>query len=195
MPPVIPRTPALLLAAAALAAALTGCAGGAAEPAAGQAAGQGAASPSPGAAGGGGAAGAADYQAKAMEIGRRFSACARSHGGSGFPDPQLRDDGELDFPGAGKDALDTAVGACGQILEELPPNPLRRPLPPQDLERLRQMAACMRRNGVSDHPDPDEYGDFDFPPSLMANGTPSERMRTARQRCRAEGVDYSLPPQ
>lgn len=185
MPPVIPRASALLLTAVALSAALTACAGGGAAPAAGNAA-----SPSPG------AAGAADYQAKAMEIGRRFSACARSHGGGGFPDPQLRDAGELDFPGASKDALDAAVGACGQILEELPPNPLRRPLPPDDLERLRRMAACMRRNGVSDHPDPDEYGDFDFPPSLMNNGAPSERMRTARQRCRAEGIDYGgLPPQ
>jgi hypothetical protein len=186
MPPLIPRAAALLTAAA-LSAALTACTGGAAGPAAGQAA----ANP-PAAAGG--AAGAGGYQAKATEIGRRFAACARSHGGAGFPDPRLRDDGELDFPGAGKDALDAAAGACGQILEELPPNPLRRPLPPEDLERLRQFAACMRRNGVSDHPDPDEYGDFDYPDSLMTDGRPGERLRTARQRCRAEGIDYSLPP-
>jgi hypothetical protein len=83
---------------------------------------------------------------------RAFASCMREHGVD-MPDPQpggpVRIGGG---PGAGdRDTMEQAMQACRALM----PNGGKPPqLSPEDLEKARAMAACMREHGV-DVPDPD----------------------------------------
>jgi hypothetical protein len=89
---------------------------------------------------------------------REFAQCMRDNGVPEFPDPDpdgggmLRGvlaDGDID-----RDKLREAMQACRSLL---PNGGQRRELDPEEQEKLREWAQCMRDNGV-DVPDPDPNG-------------------------------------
>lgn len=84
---------------------------------------------------------------------RKFAACMREHGVD-LPDPEPGAPVRIGGPGADQDVLREAMDACRSLM----PNGGEPPkLSPEDLEKARAMAACMREHGV-DVPDPDPEG-------------------------------------
>jgi hypothetical protein len=86
----------------------------------------------------------------------KFSQCMREHGLSWFPDP--KPDGRLTIdvpPGVPKEKVDAAQEACKQWA---PGGGDAPKMDPADLEKVRQMAKCMRANGVPNFPDPQPDG-------------------------------------
>ncbi|SEG53016.1 hypothetical protein SAMN05444920_1038 [Nonomuraea solani] len=91
-----------------------------------------------------------------QEQGRKFAQCMREHGiPMEDPDP----DGGGGFQAMGQDIdkkkVDAALDACRAVA----PFKDRATLKPEDVDRLREFAQCMRDNGV-DMPDPDPDGGF-----------------------------------
>jgi hypothetical protein len=127
--------------------------------------------------GGGAAPTAAPSEPSA--IWARFVSCARAHGEAAMPDPVVDDTGRATFPEApgfsAKQALGAVRGACGGLLDRLPPraNPFaRQQVTAQDLEIRRQYARCLREHGLPDFPDPDAEGNLHIPESFW---TPERR--------------------
>jgi hypothetical protein len=123
---------------------------------------------------------------------RQFAACMREHG-IDLPDPQ---------PGGGlvhiegkpgdvdRDAMRAAMEACRSLM----PNGGQPPrLSPEDLEKVRAMAACMREHGV-DMPDPDpDSGGMMIPHGENAPPPPDdETLRQAMEACRHLGPDLVI---
>ena len=110
----------------------------------------------PGVATAGGATPAASASAVADdERGRAFAACMREHG-IDMPDPQPGGGGlgiQLD-----KIDKDKALGAVDACRDLMPGGGKDVKLNPEQLEKQRELAACMRANGVPDFPDPDPDG-------------------------------------
>jgi hypothetical protein len=94
-----------------------------------------------------------DTQAAAL----RFAKCMRANGLPNFEDPKVSDGGlAIALPdGVSPDKADKANQKCKKYLPNggVPPK-----LNPQELERQRQFAKCMRANGVPDFPDPQANG-------------------------------------
>jgi hypothetical protein len=88
----------------------------------------------------------------------KFAQCMRENGVPDFKDPDTDDNGDLrlELPrGADKTKVDAAMDKCKQYL----PNggqPMKAN--PEQLAQQRQLAQCMRDNGVSNFPDPDADG-------------------------------------
>jgi hypothetical protein len=81
----------------------------------------------------------------------KYAQCMREHD-IDVPDPD--ENGVLKLPGVVDDTkkLDAAMQACKPLL----PNGGEAKKPdPQQMEKLRQFAKCMRDNGVKNFPDPD----------------------------------------
>ena len=141
------RVAPVAVAVAALVAALAGCGGG--TPA------------------GGVATHAASVQQQAQAVWLDFARCARTHGFPRFPDPQVDATGHLLSFGNSAQAVQDkqdairVQGACGHILDALPPT-ARGPAAPTagQLRVEREFAACMRQHGLSRWPDPRPDGSF-----------------------------------
>ena len=103
-------------------------------------------------------------QQQARVVWLDYARCVRSHGYPDFPDPQVNSQGKASFGGSA--AQDKAIGqqldhTCGPILRRLPATALgRTPVTPAVLRQERQFAACLRRNGLSQWPDPRPDGTF-----------------------------------
>ncbi|MEV1173951.1 hypothetical protein [Nonomuraea sp. NPDC049784] len=91
-----------------------------------------------------------------QEQGRKFAQCMRDHGVP-MEDPDPNKGGGLRSIGTdtNKKKLAEALDACRAYA----PAKLREGLKPEDVEQLRQLAQCMRENGV-DMPDPNPDGTF-----------------------------------
>lgn len=98
---------------------------------------------------------------------RRLAQCIRAHGQPNLPDPVQQEDGSWAFPATGPDKQKLPE-ACAS-LKMLARNDAR-PSPPTaaQMVKLRQFAACLRRNGFPDWPDPDANGVFPIPARLQA---------------------------
>lgn len=111
-----------------------------------------------------------------------FSQCMRDNGVPEFPDPGP--DGRLRFeldPGSASN-VEAAQEACRDVS---PFNIASGPPTPEQMERLVQLAQCVRDNGVADFPDPTAEGQF----SLGGSGVDPESptMQTAMQTCMQAG--------
>jgi len=105
------------------------------------------------------------------EAGHLFAQCMRDHGVE-MADPEVGDNGEMKVQIGGgpgtegtppdRTKVDAAMQACQKLM---PGGGEMRKLSPEDLEKLRKMAECMRANGVPNFPDPDPNGG-----GLMING-------------------------
>lgn len=89
----------------------------------------------------------------------KFSQCMREQGMTWFPDPEPDSGGlQIKVPqGTDKAKMDAAMTACKKWA---PDGGERGPADPKQLEQARQMAQCMRDNGVPNFPDPDADGNM-----------------------------------
>ncbi|HEU4349421.1 MAG TPA: hypothetical protein VFR35_16720 [Actinoplanes sp.] len=159
--------PALLLA-------LAGCA--AAEDARDGVATAGGATPAPSASST--SAGAGD----AGENGLRFAQCMREQGMTWFEDPVPGERGiRVAVPkGQDKEKVDAAMEACRKFL----PNGGEPPkLDAEALEQARQMAKCMRENGVPGFPDPGANGEIQLDAGKLGMGPGDPTFDAAEKAC------------
>lgn len=107
-----------------------------------------------GGSGGGGKVGAAFSVLGSLQQMTKFAACMRANGEPGFPDPNAK--GVIAAPlNRASPQVDQALQACRKDM------PGGRPSPAQQVRDLRKavaFAACMRREGVPDYPDPSDGG-------------------------------------
>jgi hypothetical protein len=86
----------------------------------------------------------------------KYSRCMREQGMTWFPDPD--NDGNMSVripPGLDEKKFDAAQKACQKFS---PDGGRPHQANPEDIERGRQLAKCMRENGVPDFPDPKADG-------------------------------------
>jgi hypothetical protein len=167
-----PRRALRLLALAAVAAALAGCA-------------------ATGTGDDGGAAdGSATVRDQALPIWREAAECIRAHGYPDFPDPEVADDGTVKLPeevGRKLDGNREAQRACEPILARLPAS-VRQAMEgptatPEEVAQLRRFAACMRQNGLPDWPDPGSDGAFPLTDEIEREGK-SPRVLNGMRTCK-----------
>ncbi|MGI8331360.1 hypothetical protein ACRYCC_15470 [Actinomadura scrupuli] len=106
--------------------------------------------------------------------------CARAHGAPNFPDPVMDARGHWDFPESAQRQPKVAV--CDALvirMKRAHPQKARPTVSPQDLVKLKEYAACMRQQGVSDWPDPTPNGTFKLPPRLRN----AQRFREQDKAC------------
>jgi hypothetical protein len=85
------------------------------------------------------------------EANRQFARCMREHGVD-LPDPGP--DGKLQFDGAVGGDRNKAMAAASACQQYLPNGGTLQNLTPEQLDRARAFAKCMREHGI-DMPDPD----------------------------------------
>jgi hypothetical protein len=127
---------------------------------------------------------------RVLDIGRRFSQCAREHGHPNFPDPEI-DRGELSYPGGTeiKQQIGTImeVPECKAIMDEsltLDDGNNNRTPSAADLAKLKEFAKCMREHGIPEFPDPKADGTFPINGTPLENAGTSERVRSAMDACK-----------
>jgi len=112
----------------------------------------------------------------------KFSQCMREHGLPWFPDPQADSGGlQIKIPkGQDKAKVDAAMEACKKLM----PNGGEPPkLDPQMIEQARQMAKCMRANGVPNFPDPDANGQIRIDGNKLGISPEDPRFAAADKVC------------
>ncbi|MFC3503294.1 hypothetical protein ACFOOK_20270 [Micromonospora krabiensis] len=132
-------------------------------------------------AGGGGAAASASPAAQLSDDERRlrFTECMRENGVD-VPDPEPGGDRLFRFDGKTDPAkVEAAMGACRQYL---PNGGEKLKLDPEQVERLRQLAACMRENGVPEFPDPQPDGGIQLRLDVVNLKDP--KVKAAMEKCR-----------
>jgi hypothetical protein len=123
---------------------------------------------------------------------REFTACMRAEG-IDIPDPEPGTGPAAGGkPGAGvairvegggenKGKVDAAMEKCRKYL---PNGGEMKPLTPEQLERQRELARCMRANGVPDFPDPDPNGGGGMIREFSQDKGDGDAMRKAIEKCR-----------
>lgn len=96
----------------------------------------------------------------------RYVQCVRDHGVPDMPEPTIDDRGRASFPPSAPRVPDPVVQQCGPILDSLPSQPAAR----VDVALRTRFAQCMRQQGITDFPDPDQQGRFVLPPTLDQGG-------------------------
>ena len=111
----------------------------------------------------------------------KFSQCMREHGMTWFPDPQAGGGLQIKIPpGTDKTKVDAAMEACKKFM----PNggqPMKAD--PAALEQMRQMAKCMRANGVPNFPDPSANGEIRIDGSKVGMGPGDATFDAAQKKC------------
>jgi hypothetical protein len=93
--------------------------------------------------------------------------CVRDHGDPGFPDPTVDAQGRPHLPDGVQKPSDQIMRACQSAIDQLPQDV--RPTIPPDPAIMQRFAQCMRAQGITDWPDPDDQGRFHLPPTLAGN--------------------------
>ncbi len=125
-----------------------------------------------------------------------FSKCMRAHGVQSFPDPQhfVGGDVKLTLRGYGPDnpQIQSAMNACAALL---PGNGSSGPaLTAADRTDYLKAAACMRRHGIPNFPDPvfeNNSVQFNTPSSLNKNSPIAVRAVTICRKLIPLGLPYS----
>lgn len=112
-----------------------------------------------------------------------FARCMRENGIE-MPDPGPDNEGGVRFRlGEGIDPkkAEAAMEKCRQFL----PNGGERPnLSPEDQEKLREYAKCMRENGVAEFPDPGADGGIRLNGDLLKIDPDDPKFKAAQEACR-----------
>ncbi|RSM74220.1 hypothetical protein DMB66_02080 [Actinoplanes sp. ATCC 53533] len=121
----------------------------------------------------------------------KFSQCMREQGMTWFPDPKPGGGGlQIKVPkGTAKEKMDAAMAACKKWA---PDGGERGPADPKQLEQARQMAQCMRDNGVPNFPDPDADGNMHVDGEKIGAGPGDATFDKADEACskyRPSGTD------
>jgi len=112
-----------------------------------------------------------------------YARCVRAHGYPNFADPQVASDGSGRLVGGAqaKEAANAEQAACGSILGRLPAAAAPRSVTAAQLATERLLAACFRRHGMPQWPDPGPDGSF------VLSGTPYQGtgpLAAAQAACR-----------
>jgi hypothetical protein len=113
----------------------------------------------------------ASAEAAAGTAMREVAKCLRSHGYPNAPDPVQDSEGNWGFhdappgsmPGRG---VSTPCDDLARTAKNLSRGDDKERASAADMSKLRAYAACMRKNGVADWPDPGPGGDFEVPARL-----------------------------
>jgi hypothetical protein len=131
---------------------------------------------------GGAPAATATTAPPAEEDGLKFAQCMRDNGLPSFEDPEPGERGVRIAipPGTDKTKVDAAMQACKRYLPHggEPPK-----LDARALEQARQMAKCMRENGVPDFPDPQPDGGVVVDGSKFGAGPGAPAFDAAQKAC------------
>jgi hypothetical protein len=114
--------------------------------------------------------------------GLKFAQCMRENGMTWFEDPAPDQRGvRIKIPqGQDKAKVDAALEACKKFM----PNGGEPPkLDAAAIERARQMAKCMRENGVPDFPDPSADGGIRFDARKGGVGPGDPAFEAAEKKC------------
>jgi len=113
--------------------------------------------------------------------GVKFSQCMRDQGMTWFPDPQPGGGLGIRVPqGTDKDKFDKAMQACKKYM----PNGGEPPkLDAAAMEQARQMAKCMRENGVPNFPDPRPDGSIQIDGDKVGLGPGDPKFDAADKAC------------
>jgi hypothetical protein len=114
----------------------------------------------------------------------KFSRCMREQGISWFPDPK---EGKMSIAipqGTDRKKLEAAQEACKKFL----PNGGQMHQPSaEELEQARQMAKCMRENGVPNFPDPNPDGGLNANPDKLGFSPNDPSWKKAEAACAQYG--------
>ncbi|GAA0491647.1 hypothetical protein Ade02nite_22310 [Paractinoplanes deccanensis] len=115
------------------------------------------------------------------EAALKFAQCMRKEGITWWPDPQPGGRSTIKTPkGFDPKKLEKAQEAC----KEFAPNGGERPAPdPEMLEAARQMAKCMRENGVPNFPDPQPDGSIRLDTKKLGTGPGDPTFDKAEEKC------------
>jgi hypothetical protein len=119
--------------------------------------------------------------ASIKEAALKYARCMRENGVPDFEDPQFDENGEIDGLGLPKGVdEETGEAAREKCAKHLPNGGELEQMNPEDIEKLREYAQCMRENGVSEFPDPDADG------RLRVDGIDmnSAGYKAANEKCR-----------
>jgi len=104
---------------------------------------------------------AGSVNARALIALRQLSRCVRAHGMPSFPDPEVGADGVPRFPDSAPRVPPATQQACSTVAAQIPPDYTSTvAVSSSDLEKLLQLARCIRTHGVPDWPDPNPLGEF-----------------------------------
>ncbi|HEY0002899.1 MAG TPA: hypothetical protein VGB74_20765 [Actinoplanes sp.] len=111
----------------------------------------------------------------------KFSKCMREQGITWFPDPDNSGRMGIHVPESqNKDEFDAAMKACRQWA---PDGGQRRQPSAEEMERGRQMAQCMRENGVPNFPDPNADGSVQLDKDKVGSGPGDPTFDKAEKVC------------
>jgi hypothetical protein len=111
----------------------------------------------------------------------KFSQCMRDQGFPWYPDPQA--DGGLvvhNPDDVDHGALEKAEQACAKYQ---PGQGQQGPVPAEDLEKIQQMAQCMRDHGFAKYPDPDPSGSITIDSQVLGVEPDDPAFQKAMKEC------------
>jgi hypothetical protein len=115
--------------------------------------------------------GSVDQQA--LVVLRELARCVRAHGIPSFPDPQVGSDGVPRFPDSAPRVPAATREQCRTIAARIPPDyTSTTPVSTADLQKLLQLARCIRAHGIPDWPDPNRLGEFPIDAHIQQGGKP-----------------------
>lgn len=110
----------------------------------------------------------------------KFAQCMRAHGISWFPDPNSGKTSIMIPKGQDHTKFEAAQEACKQYM----PNGGDRPTPSaEQLEATRNMAKCMRANGIPNFPDPAPDGSISIDPKKLGTSPGDPVWKKAEKAC------------
>jgi hypothetical protein len=114
----------------------------------------------------------------------KFARCMREQGLTWFPDP-VQGKMRVQVPqGVNREQMDAAQEKCKQFM----PDGGNAPKPSaEDLEAARQMAKCMRENGIPNFPDPKPDGRLEIDPGKLGTGPDDPTWKKAEAACEKYG--------
>ncbi|GAA0474196.1 hypothetical protein Aca07nite_44270 [Actinoplanes capillaceus] len=111
----------------------------------------------------------------------KYAKCMREQGLEWFPDPKADGRMEVAVPQTvDMDAMQEAEKVCKKFLPNGGEPP---PRSAEDIEQERKFAQCMRDNGVSNYPDPNENGEIAIDGSKLGTGPGDPTFDAAEKAC------------
>jgi len=110
----------------------------------------------------------------------KFAQCMRAHGISWFPDPNSGKTSIMIPKGQDHTKFEAAQEACKQYMPS--GGEMHKPSA-EELETARNMAKCMRANGIPNFPDPNPDGGISIDPKKLGTGPGDPLWKKAEKAC------------
>jgi hypothetical protein len=112
----------------------------------------------------------------------KYAKCMREHGMTWFPDPATGSGAQsLSIPqGTDPKKFDAAQEACKKFMPD--GGEIHKPTG-EEIQQVRDMAKCMRENGVPNFPDPKPNGELAIDPKKLGTGPGDPTFDKAEKTC------------